>query len=135
MVFDPFGDFESAGYLRNIERLKDRKAIKVLEHAFFEANLEKALSLLEELTGPVEYVHFLEVHRILFGEFYPWAGQDRQALGVGRLGAGRLWNGDCDLGTTLAPCGPVRVRSWGHLLGATRSWMGTVALCSSSTPL
>ena len=84
-MFDPFGDFQSAGYLRNIERLKDPEEIKVQEHLFFEANLEQALLYLERLSAPVDYNNFLEVHRILFGEFYPWAGQDRHALGVGRL--------------------------------------------------
>lgn len=27
----------------------------------------------------IEYGHFLEVHRILFSDYYPWAGQDRQS--------------------------------------------------------
>ena len=84
-MFDPFGDFESAGYLRNVERLKDREEIKVQEHLFFEANLESALTYLERCRGEIGYEHFLEVHRMLFGEFYPWAGQDRLSLGVGRL--------------------------------------------------
>ena len=84
-MFDPFGDFQSAGYLRNIERLKDPEEIKVQEHLFFEANLEQALLYLERLSAPVDYNNFLEVHRILFGAFYPWADQDRHALGVGRL--------------------------------------------------
>lgn len=84
-MFDPFGDFESAGYLRNIERLKDPEEIKVQEHLFFEANLERAFDFLGRLRSPVDYGHFLEVHRILFGEFYPWAGHDRDMLGVGRL--------------------------------------------------
>jgi cell filamentation protein len=39
-MFDPLGDFESADYLRNIERLKDPEEIKVQEHLFFEANIE-----------------------------------------------------------------------------------------------
>ncbi|RAM64195.1 cell filamentation protein [Herbaspirillum rubrisubalbicans] len=84
-MFDPFGDFQSAGYLRNIEGLKDGDEIKVQEHLFFEANLETALDYLENVRGPLRYEHFMRVHRLLFGEFYPWAGQDRHMLGVGRL--------------------------------------------------
>ena len=81
----PFGDFESAGYLRNIEQLKDPEEVKLQEHLFFEANLEQALDYLRRIRGSIGYEHFLKVHRILFVEFYPWAGQDRRALGVGRL--------------------------------------------------
>ena len=39
-VFDPFGDYETRGYLRNFEGLKRMDEVKVLEHTFFEANLE-----------------------------------------------------------------------------------------------
>jgi cell filamentation protein len=84
-VFDPFGDFRTAGYLRNIEALKDLEMVKVQEHVFFEANLEEAMTFLRKVKGPIEYKHFLKVHRILFGEFYPWSGRDRYELGVGRL--------------------------------------------------
>lgn len=84
-MFDPFGDFASAGYLRNVEQLKNPAEIKVQEHLFFEANLEQALDYLACIRGPIAYADFLQVHRILFEEFYPWAGRDRRALGVGRL--------------------------------------------------
>lgn len=85
MVFDPFGDFESAGYLRNIERLKDPVEVKFQEHVFFEANIDSALKYLAGIRGDISYANFLQVHRILFSEFYPWAGRDRRELGVGRL--------------------------------------------------
>lgn len=84
-MFDPFGDFETRGYLRNVDGIKDLDELKYSEHGFFESNLEKALTYLHAIRGPITYAHFLEVHRILFGEFYPWAGQDRHTLGVGRL--------------------------------------------------
>ena len=84
-VFDPFGDYETQGYLRNIEGLKDDDDLKLQEHAFFEANVETALTFLHRIRGPIVYNHFLKVHEILFGEFYPWAGRDRNMLGVGRL--------------------------------------------------
>jgi cell filamentation protein len=75
-MFDPFRDFETAGYLRNIRKDKNEADIKHFEHNLFRANLEEALDYLaaqEILT----YRDFLEVHRILFSSYYPWAGQDR----------------------------------------------------------
>ncbi len=84
-MFDPFEDYETVGYLHNIEKIKELDALKRLEHIFFEANLELALSYLHKIKGNITYSHFLKVHQILFGEFYPWAGQDRQMLDVARL--------------------------------------------------
>jgi cell filamentation protein len=84
-VFDPFGDLESAGYLRNVEGLKDAEEIKIQEHLFFEANIEEAMDYLAGVHLEISYADFLRVHGILFGEFYPWAGRDRSQLNVGRL--------------------------------------------------
>lgn len=78
-VFDPFSDFEIKGYLRNNFGEKDTDVIRELEHTMFRAGLDDALSYLssrKELT----YCDFLEVHRILFSEIYPWAGKDRNEL-------------------------------------------------------
>lgn len=82
MPFDPFDDFHTAGYLRNIEAERDLEVVKAQEKVFFEAHLDEALAFLGEARGPVTYAHFCEVHAILFREFYPWAGQDRCQLGV-----------------------------------------------------
>jgi len=38
-VFDPFGDFDTKGYLQNVEGLESLEDVKLLEHTFFEANL------------------------------------------------------------------------------------------------
>ena len=84
-VFDPFGDYETRGYLRNFEGLKRMDEVKVLEHTFFEANLEDAFHFLGAVKGPLTYKHFLKVHHVLFSDFYPWAGQDRLQLGVGQF--------------------------------------------------
>lgn len=75
-LFDPFGDFKTAGYLRNTLQLKDPEVIKELEHQNFKANLPTALSFLEQ-RRTIDYAAFLKVHKILFEDFYPWAGQDR----------------------------------------------------------
>lgn len=76
MSFDPFGDFKTAGYLRNVHRLTDLELVKRLEHASFEANVEQALACLSDLET-VDYKAVLRVHEILFLDVYPWAGKDR----------------------------------------------------------
>ncbi len=76
MSFNPFGDFETAGYLRNNLQLKDLDQVKRLEHMAFEANLVDALAYLADVQV-INYSTILHVHRILFGDFYPWAGTDR----------------------------------------------------------
>ena len=75
-MFDPFNDFETAGYLRNIAQEKDLDIVKVVEHELFRANLPDAVRYLGKQKR-LQYTDFLEVHRILFKGFYPWAGQDR----------------------------------------------------------
>ena len=73
--FDPFGDFETMGYLRNTMGAKDPQKVKTFEHATFLLNLPSTLDWLA--TQPLTYATLLQVHRRLFGDFYPWAGQDR----------------------------------------------------------
>ena len=76
MTFDPFGDFETNGYLRNSQKQKDLAIIKKMEHDRFLANLPDAINFLAQ-TSTLNYTDLLEVHKILFYPFYPWAGQDR----------------------------------------------------------
>jgi cell filamentation protein len=76
--FDPFGDFESRGYLRNIAGEKDLEIVRRLEHLSFTTGLDdalKQLSAVEQLT----YQDVLDTHKALFEAVYPWAGQDRAA--------------------------------------------------------
>ena len=75
-MFDPFGDFEVEGYLRNVQGDKDAIDIKHFEHDLFEANIDAALAHLASCET-LGYDDVLEVHRILFCDYYPWAGQDR----------------------------------------------------------
>lgn len=77
MTFDPFGDFATRGYLRNHAGQKDMAKVKDLEHDAFRGNVERALHHL----GRVEALSFEDVkktHETLFGDVYPWAGQDRR---------------------------------------------------------
>lgn len=75
-MFDPFKDFEQAGYLRNLFQEKDPEIVREMEHTMFRAGLDEALTHVES-RNELAYDDFLAVHRILFSEFYPWAGQDR----------------------------------------------------------
>jgi len=75
-MFDPFGDYATAGYLRNVRGDKDENVVKHFEHNLFRANLQDAVQFLAS-RKVLAYADFLEVHRILFSVYYPWAGQDR----------------------------------------------------------
>jgi cell filamentation protein len=78
-VFDPFGDFAHAGYLRNTQGSTDLDLVKRAEHELFRTKLPEALKYLEG-KRPIQYEHFLQVHQILFGALYPWAGRDRHEV-------------------------------------------------------
>ena len=77
-MFDPFKDFDQAGYLRNRYGEKDPQIVRELEHTMFRAGLDEALGHVAK-RRTLGYEDFLAVHRILFSAFYPWAGQDRAA--------------------------------------------------------
>lgn len=76
MIFDPFGDFESRGYLRNIEQEKDLEIVRRLEHVSFTTGLEDAFRQLSGLRQ-LSYMDVLNTHKTLFEAVYPWAGEDR----------------------------------------------------------
>ena len=78
-MFDPFGDFETEGYLRNFEKEKDLEIVKIAEHELFRAQLPVALNFLAKKKR-IEYSDFLNVHQILFEGLYPWAGKDRAEI-------------------------------------------------------
>jgi cell filamentation protein len=75
-VLDPFGDYETAGYLRNVYREKDLRVVGHLETAAFEQEIIPTLRFLEE-RHILNYEELVEVHSRLFNSVYPWAGQDR----------------------------------------------------------
>ena len=76
MTFDPFGDYEAAGYLRNFAGEKDPEIVRRLEHNSFLTGIDDAFRRLSGIKR-IAYADVLETHRILFDAVYPWAGQDR----------------------------------------------------------
>ncbi len=82
MSFDPFGDFETRGYLHNVFGEKNPNIIKHLEHSAFLAGAAEAFRHLSSVRR-LSYEDVLKTHRILFGDIYPWAGQDRMQTAPG----------------------------------------------------
>jgi cell filamentation protein len=79
VTFDPFGDFTTRGYLRNVARQKDRTIVRQMEHSSFTTGLEEAFAKLNA-SETITYEDVLSTHKILFEAVYPsWAGQDRLA--------------------------------------------------------
>jgi cell filamentation protein len=76
VTFDPFDDFELHGYLRNFFREKDPEIIRHLEHSSFVAGVDDAFKRLARINH-LSYRDVLDTHKALFGDLYPWAGQDR----------------------------------------------------------
>lgn len=76
MTFDPFGDFDTQGYLRNVAKEKDLDIVRRLEHASFMTGIDVAFERLADVEH-LTYPDLLETHKILFEAVYPWAGQDR----------------------------------------------------------
>jgi cell filamentation protein len=76
VTFDPFGDFETRGYLRNLAQEKDTAIVRRLEHASFTTGLDDAFAQLAKAKS-LAYPDVLATHKILFEAIYPWAGQDR----------------------------------------------------------
>jgi cell filamentation protein len=82
VTFDPFGDFDKQGYLRNFLGFKDIQQVKALEHASFKESVDQAVNALAKINF-IEYKHVLAIHKTLFGAVYPWAGQDRSITAPG----------------------------------------------------
>lgn len=47
MTFDPFGDFDVRGYLRNVAKAKDPAIVQRLQHNSFLTGIDAALAHLE----------------------------------------------------------------------------------------
>lgn len=78
-VFDPFGDYQINGYLRNNQKETDLIIVKTLEQMVFEQNIDKAINYIAKVTTITDK-NLFQVHKILFKDLYPWAGTDRYSL-------------------------------------------------------
>jgi cell filamentation protein len=76
VTFDPFDDFATRGYLRNLFAEKDPEIIRHIEHSAFVAGVEAAFERLARIER-LSYQDVLDTHKVLFDAVYPWAGQDR----------------------------------------------------------
>jgi cell filamentation protein len=79
VTFDPFGDFATQGYLRNVEKEANLDIVKRLEHVSFTTGLGEAFTELKK-PDTLSYSNILQTHEILFDAVYPWAGQDRSVV-------------------------------------------------------
>lgn len=82
--FDPFDDFNERGYLRNRFEIKDSDIIKSLEHVAFASSIGLAVQFLDK-HARIGYEQYLDVHKIIFGSLYPWAGQCRAQTAPGKV--------------------------------------------------
>jgi cell filamentation protein len=76
VTFDPFGDFATRGYLRNLAKAKDPDIVRRLQHNSFMTGLDEALAKLAEQKR-LGYGDVLGTHKIRFEAVFPWAGEDR----------------------------------------------------------
>ncbi|UPJ68405.1 Fic family protein [Bradyrhizobium sp. 191] len=76
MTFDPFGDFETRGYLRNVAKTKDLAVVQRLQHNSFLTGVDAGLAQLEARSS-LTYADVLQTHKTLFEAVFPWAGEDR----------------------------------------------------------
>jgi cell filamentation protein len=75
-VLDPWGDYETEGYLRNHHKEKNLHIVGRLETAAFEQEVVQVVRFLRRLPS-LSYEHLTTTHQKLFHSVYPWAGQDR----------------------------------------------------------
>ncbi|MDA9537745.1 cell filamentation protein Fic [Bradyrhizobium sp. CCBAU 21362] len=78
MTFDPFGDFATRGYLRNVAKAKDPEIVQRLLHNSFLTGIDGALAHLKAQKF-LSYADVLQTHKTLFEAVFPWAGEDRHA--------------------------------------------------------
>lgn len=62
MSFDPFGDFETRGYLRNAAQEKNAAIVRRLEHASFATGIDAAFAQLAK-KHPIVYADVLSTHK------------------------------------------------------------------------
>jgi cell filamentation protein len=80
-MFDPFGDYQIKGYLRNTQAEMDRSIMRKWEHAVYVSNIVSVVGYVRN-DKPVTYKTLLNTHRQIFGTVYPWAGCDRSNINI-----------------------------------------------------
>jgi cell filamentation protein len=78
VTFDPFGDFATRGYLRNVAKAKDAEVVQRLLHNSFLTGIDAALVHLKAQPS-LSYADVQQTHKTLFEAVFPWAGEDRLA--------------------------------------------------------
>lgn len=76
MTFDPFGDFATRGYLRNVAKAKNSEIVQRLLQNSFLTGIDAALDYLKARPS-LCYADVLQTHKALFEGVFPWAGEDR----------------------------------------------------------
>jgi cell filamentation protein len=76
VTFDPFGDFATGGYLRNVAKAKDPEIVQRLLHNSFLTGIDASLDYLKAQPS-LSYDDVLQTHKTLFEGVFPWAGEDR----------------------------------------------------------
>src|SRR5438270_3763169 len=116
-ILDPFGDYQTEGYLRNLYKEKDLTIVGHLETAAFEGQVHQTIRFLRKLPG-INYEHITETHRRLFDSVYPWAGHDRSEnaphLAIVKAGYKTLFAHPADI-RRAAECALALARDSTHL--------------------
>jgi cell filamentation protein len=103
-VLDPFGDYQTQGYLRNFFKEKDLRLVGHLETAAFEAQVHQVIRFLRR-RSLISYEHIRDTHRMLFDSVYPWAGQDRLQhapnIAIAKGGYNKLFAHPADIGRAV----------------------------------
>lgn len=99
-ILDPYGDYQTAGYLRNHFKEKDLEIVAHLEAAAFYDHVTEAIRLLRK-HAVITYAHVLQTHKCLFESVYPWAGEDRSVnapdIAIVRAGYNKLFTHPQDI--------------------------------------
>ena len=86
-MFDPFGDFAVAGYLRNVAAEQDLEIVKAVEHELFRAQIPAALDVLARRRR-IEYADFLggcsrpRTYRVSVASAHRWTLQPNAPIPV-----------------------------------------------------
>lgn len=81
MTFDPFGDFATCGYLRNVAKAKYPEIVQRLLHNSFLTGIDAALDHLKARSS-LGYVDVLRTHKTLFEAVFPvgWRGSPNERV-------------------------------------------------------